>query len=446
MFASNLRNYVFRENRIRLRHDRISLVIAFGFCLLMLALGQPKRVVAIEGVVVLGFSMFSFTLYFCNNANKIMADIRGTPQSEETLLYRPVSRRLASISMAVLLMVLPLPVVEAGVLNRRLLRLTRDPDLKPRQAEDVSSALAIARAIPINLPDTTRIQVYRATKISGLNESDSRPIVKSADEIVRYSRDVTFRRLSAELTTGSTDARVAYRAGANYVFQVLSGPDTLPTSNLDAATEAKKWLSRAIELSESSGHDPNLLIGALVMRATISLYTLHATDALADAARLESVGYTDLSNILAIEGVALNLRRKQGDLERAVRVFNLAIQLEPPVIRPGAPFLIDAFGNRSKAYYGLGQFTNSIRDSEHALELIRKADLHVPFYLTLAYSSIVASNLRLGNIEQAKLKAEEWLRTSNGDPAAREAISQLESAEGQRLWIQYKFEAWPRVY
>src|SRR5580693_8836960 len=109
MFASNLRNYVFRENRIRLRHDRISLVIAFGFCLLMLALGQPKRVVAIEGVVVLGFSMFSFTLYFCNNANKIMADIRGTPQSEETLLYRPVSRRLASISIAVLLMVLPLP-------------------------------------------------------------------------------------------------------------------------------------------------------------------------------------------------------------------------------------------------------------------------------------------------------------------------------------------------
>ena len=98
MFSSNLRNYVLRETKVRLLHDRISLLIAFLFCLLMLAFGQPTTAVAIEGGVVLGASMILFTVYFCNNANKILADINSGPQAREGFLYHTVNRRLAAIS------------------------------------------------------------------------------------------------------------------------------------------------------------------------------------------------------------------------------------------------------------------------------------------------------------------------------------------------------------
>ena len=134
MFIANLRNYIFRENERRRRDDRISLLIAFSFSMLMLfVFGQSERDAAIEGLVVLGISMLSLTLYFCSNGPKILADLRQGLRSTRVLLYRPVNRRIAAISAVVLLLLFPLLEIEALALNRKLLRLTSDSALSPQR-------------------------------------------------------------------------------------------------------------------------------------------------------------------------------------------------------------------------------------------------------------------------------------------------------------------------
>ena len=60
------------------------------------------------------------------------------------------------------------------------------------------------------------------------------------------------------------------------------------------------------------------------------LYLKKNTEALADAKTLETIGVTDLSNILAIEGVALFQRAGSGDLDLAVRLFTIELQIEKP--------------------------------------------------------------------------------------------------------------------
>ena len=417
---SRLSNYVFRESTRRRRDDRLSLLIAFGFCLLALLMGQPKQSVIVEGLVVLAVSMFWFTFYFCRNAPKILADQRTRPGTDHAILYRPVTRRMAAISATLLAVLSPAPEVMAEVINRRLLRLARDPNLTVDSASEISSALKIAGAIPVRIHDRTRIQVYQAAKISGLMNAESAPIVKCADDLVLYTRDVTFTpTLKEGQLAGSSDARVAFRRGMQSALPALRTVRSLPAGLQKEATDAVDWFSQAIA---AAAQDSDVLIGALTVRATLYLLLLRPTDALNDAKKLESIGGTDLSNNLAIEGTALFLRGTGGsreDLERSVRVFTLAIQLEPPTVSVISPELrlVEAFGNRGKAYYGLGQFDKSIDDSRRVVALLKENHLALPEYFRLAYLGIVAANLHLGRIDQAKSAAAAWF-ADTGDPLA----------------------------
>ncbi len=447
---NRISDYVFREATRRRRDDRISLLIAFGFSLLMLFLGQPKLSVMIEGLGVLAVSMFLFTFYFCSNAPKIVADLRARPRRDHAIVYRPVTRRMAAISATLLAVLLPAPEVAAEVINRRLLRLSRNPNLTDNSALEMSSALKIAWAVPVKVPDLTRIQVYRAAKTSGLRNPESAAIVKCADDLIRYTREVSFTPSLAQGTAiaGSGESWNAYRLGAKYAIPVILSATAIPTQRPQDAAEAIKWFSRAIELGAGNA---DVLIGSLTLRAIMYLLVLRATDALNDAEKLESIG-ADLPNVLDIEGNALLLRAGHEDLERAVRVFTLAISLQPPTVsvfvaRAGtdaarsALHVIEAFGSRGKAYYKLGQFEQSIQDIRHMLDLLTEGGLAMPQYVDLAYEAIIAANLRLDRFDQAEAAAAEWVRKSKGDPIARRVLAGLESSQFDRIeWLkEYEF-------
>jgi tetratricopeptide (TPR) repeat protein len=176
-------------------------------------------------------------------------------------------------------------------------------------------------------------------------------------------------------------------------------------------------------------------------RATMYLYLMQPNDVLRDAEAAESNGQTDLSNIVDLEGNALLWRGGKEDLEQAVRLFRLLLQL-PPSTRflPGggnpAPFRLDALGSLGRVSYKLGKFDDAIRDAEGALKLFYENQgafqsvplegrLHV---LKLAYLLIIASNLRLGKPNDAGIAASTWLDKSN-DPLAQRIVFELGSGQ-----------------
>jgi len=359
-----------------------------------------------------------------------------------------VPRRLiATAAAAIVLAAIPAPAVEAAILDRRLRTLTRGGNLSPQQAEEVGSLLSMAAKAPMKLGEGTRAQVYLAVKKSGLQHPDSQPIVSAASEFVRYTREMGFApALDAK---AAAEARAAYRRGANYAMTVLSGPPTVPTSDRQDATKAIAEFTRAIELS--AGLDRDVLIQAMTMRATMYLWLVEPSAALTDAERLESIGGPDLSDILAIEGTALFMRGGRDDLERAILLFTLLIEVPPPTWTSPDPksailFRIDAFGNRGRAYYKIGKFENCIQDSERMLNLLFESQRtpgmpfengHFMYYLKLAYLSIIASYLQLGNVESASTEADAWLEKSGGDPAAIAVAGDLKSGRFDRQrWLK----------
>jgi hypothetical protein len=358
-----------------------------------------------------------------------------------------VPRRLVMTAAAVfVLAMIPAPRLEAAILDRRLRALTRDKNLSPEQAKEVGSALDVAAMGRIKLPDSTRVQVYQALKGAGLAHPDSAPIVESANSLVRYTREVTFAPArEPKAVTGSTEARDALRLGSSSAMSVLSGPPTVPTARRDDAAKAVSELTRAIELA--NGQDRDILIGARTMRALMYLYLLNPTNALEDAEALEAEGGTDLSNVLAIEGTALFMRGGRDDLERSIRIFTLITKLDAPTWESSDPrqvaaLRIDAFGNRGKAYYKLGEYQKCIEDTQRLLDLIsesqRTLGLPYDYYLKNAYLAIISSYLQLGNVEQAKKNAEAWLAKS-GDPIARRVVAEMESGRFNR-------EGWLKEY
>ena len=98
MFATEFRRYVFENDQRRHRDDRISLLIAFGFAILMLGSSGSERVAGLAGLVVLAICTICFTVYACSHASEISAERTKVGTGKYALLYHPVTRRLALLS------------------------------------------------------------------------------------------------------------------------------------------------------------------------------------------------------------------------------------------------------------------------------------------------------------------------------------------------------------
>ena len=164
MFVANLRNYVFGDDRRRLRDNRVSLIIAAASSGVMLMWGAAERSAALGGLTVLGISMLCLTVYSCTTSPQ-MAAIR---LSDDGLLYRPVSRRLALLSGISIVLLAALPGVEAAALDRKLRRLTRNVPLDPGSIREVRQTIDEAVRYKVRLPSSSLKAV-----VAALNETSN---------------------------------------------------------------------------------------------------------------------------------------------------------------------------------------------------------------------------------------------------------------------------------
>ena len=152
MFVANLRNYVLGDNRRRLRDNRVSLIIALAFSALMLMWGESESSIALEGLTVLAISMLCLTVYSCAAAPQKVAGRRRPDPINDSILYRPVTRRLALLGVIIIALLAALPAVEGAALDRRLRRLTTNVPLDPRSIHEVKQTIDEAIKYKAKLP------------------------------------------------------------------------------------------------------------------------------------------------------------------------------------------------------------------------------------------------------------------------------------------------------
>lgn len=166
MFIANLRNYVFGDDKKRLRDNRVSLIIALAFSGYMLMIGQSENLIALESLAVLAVAMLCLTVYSCATAPQTAAGRLGSNAGKDGLLYRPVSRRLALLSGISIVLLAALPGVEAAALDRRLRRLTRNVPLDPGSIREVRQTVEEAVRYKVRLPTSSLKAV-----VAALNET-----------------------------------------------------------------------------------------------------------------------------------------------------------------------------------------------------------------------------------------------------------------------------------
>ena len=306
--------------------------------------------------------------------------------------------------------------LEAAVLDRRLLRLTRNPILSSQEADEVADALDTARQDALTLSSATKIRVRDAVKTTAL-ENPTPPFTDAASALVEYTRGVA-----------PSPAEIAMDEAARKAFSAIRYGDQWPLFTLDrtAAESAISALTRAIDLS---GSDTKLAIDALLSRGELYEVLSEHDKALGDIQAAEKLGAADLSDIITTEGLALVNRgierSRVQDLKRAIELLTLKSYLPPPSVISGEPnsVLLDqigVFANRARANYVLGQYTAAIQDSRRVIELLPRlagtSGKYAQTGLRVAFLMIVASHLHMNNSTGALDAASELERADNGDP------------------------------
>ena len=162
--------------------------------------------------------------------------------------------------------------MEAAVVDRRLLKLTRTPVLSPEQAMHVADILdsAAAQKPVVRLSEETRVRVRDAVKESA-QRSPYPPFVNAADALVNYVREVESPLPPA--VQAIRDASSHFTA----TFHLL--PSGQISVDRDEAERAIAALTLAIE---SSGSDIELRRVAFASRASLYIFVDEPDKALAD--------------------------------------------------------------------------------------------------------------------------------------------------------------------
>jgi tetratricopeptide (TPR) repeat protein len=397
MFADRFRGYVFVDNDKRRRDDRISLCIAFfAYSWLALVLGEPARTAAIGGLLVLGICMFCFAVYYCVSVPQSAA-----VRSGKGLLYRPVSRRFALVSVLAMMLVVAMPQVEAAALDRRLRALTRSTPLSPGAAEQITHDLEIAKLWNVPLPPQTLVLVRDTIKKSAL-QAPQVALARPANALVNYDRQDP--RVAATLKDVPPSALAEFRQGLMHFSASMTqeNPAELTLSLLP--------LTHAIE--QANGN-PRFQARALEARAMSYALLGNRDAALADLRAAEDLGSLSIPEMTIIEGSVLSTQTNPDDLRRAISLLTLALQLnvdqrlDPPLYR------LMAHSARCGAYFRLGEYQNAVADAQ---EIVASRTGN-RVLLDITYRVMILSYLGLHNYQEAVKSAIEF-RTRVGGPRA----------------------------
>lgn len=341
------------------------------------------------------------------------------PHHQPFLVPRRLAMGTTSAAILAFFVADPPAVVEAAIIDRRLLALTRNPPLSPDQAERLSNNLRTATLGPVPLPTKTLIAVREV-----IVKSPPAPATASAaNSLMQYGREI---RASSRIRPNQ-EALSAYENGLSIYTQAykeaLSSGHNIDVSRASAAIEA---LSRSINLSRS---DRLLRIEVLLARAQVYSVLGRANEALTDLKTAEDLGALDLASIISIAAYSLFKRRAPGDLERIIQLESLGLQLQPPQrvlsLNPlmGSLYRVQQYEIRALAYYYLGVPASAIEDASQALSLARGMSSGITstlFYL------IILAYLKQGQITEAANSTSEWLDRT-GNPNAQLVRRVLES-------------------
>jgi tetratricopeptide (TPR) repeat protein len=398
------------DRTARMKMYAVSWLVSFAFGILLM-LGGTSLEQAALGTSVVAFAMvLTWTLVHCA-ANSRRASRVTDPTS--------INRRFALASVLVsFAMGLGSSTrrLEGAILNRRLLKLTRNPILSPPEAKQVADGLDTAKQDVVTLLSATKIRVRDTVKATAL-QNPTPPFTDATTALVEYVRSIALSPAEIAMDAAAREALRAIHYGNQWPMFALDRP---------AAESAISAVTHAIELS---GDNTTLAADALLGRAELYELLGDHDKALADVQAAEKLGATDLSDIISVEGLALvnrGIERRQvEDLKRAIELLTLKEHLPPPRLIAGDPqqVLLDQIGiyvNRGRAYYALAQYTAAIQDYRQVLELLPRvagqSDESRQTGLRIAFLTIVASYLRMNKLEDALNAALELERTSNGHP------------------------------
>jgi tetratricopeptide (TPR) repeat protein len=300
--------------------------------------------------------------------------------------------------------------LEADVLNRRLLKLTRNPTLSPPEAQQVADALNTAKQDALGLSGATKTRVRDAVKTTAL-QNPTPPFTDAATALVEYERSL--RPLQAEI-----EMRMAVKEMFRATHFSIQG--LLPVDQ-GAARAGIALATRAIE---DSGSNVALRSDALLLRAGLYEQLAMYDEALADIEAANKFYSSDLSFSISLEGstiVERGLQRKDAqDLRRGIEFLTLATQLPPPTGEYSTQAEIVTYGDLAEAHYVLGQYPDAIKAGRKMLELrtqvTGETDEYTQTLLRIAFLIIVASYIRLNDLSDALGAASELERLSNGHP------------------------------
>jgi tetratricopeptide (TPR) repeat protein len=353
------------------------------FGMLLQWCGEPFDVSAYYAVAIVS-SIFTLRVWlYCRKS--------GRKSTTAPVVDRRMVLRFATAIAVFLLIVLPVPKLETGVLDHMLRALTTGSSLTPQASEKIANSLHLAQQWGVPVPSATLVRVRDAIKSSAASATSGGALPTAANALEAYGQS-----RSQQQTTEMTEASAELAAGLELSGRIVTSPNGIDVASADAAIAD---FSRAIQLSDG---DHILRARAFLARGYVYSLLLRLDQAYSDAKSAEALGSTDLFLILMLEGTSLATHTAQAaDLREAARLLTLADEMEPP------SDLVSAFqglapASLAEVYYNLGEFKKS---SEAALRALALAPSAVRGSL---YQVLSLCYLRSGAYEQAVKVAQEY--------------------------------------
>lgn len=154
------------DDSIRSRAAWISMGIGFAWGIMSQGRGQPFRAAAYSAILVVGSAYVFQILWYCWGPTVELATRSSIGISRRFIWAIP------SFTVITLLNIVPLPVVEAAVVNDRLRSLTRKQPLDGKALRTVDSMVTTAERNGIPLSSQTKNQVRSAIVQAGFSSPD----------------------------------------------------------------------------------------------------------------------------------------------------------------------------------------------------------------------------------------------------------------------------------
>jgi tetratricopeptide (TPR) repeat protein len=287
--------------------------------------------------------------------------------SEKTRRTQVASRRDTATVLICLLVVVgsalvPSEKVEGAILENHMRKLISSPRLSNNQAKDLTDSLNVADN------RITLKQAIRARVLEAIKGSDPTPeVAAAADALVKYRPPAVAPPKPTPAQAVCADAEEEFLAALNLDIR-NNAPISLEKSQL-----ALDALSHCIDLAAG---DQSAQAPALLARGVIYNSMGKFSEALADGEKADGLGATQLDSIVSVEVHALIGLGGERNLNRAIKLATLGIEMKEPKAITERWAHMDDLSHlvllyyRARAYYSLGEFDAAIADCDRALMLI----------------------------------------------------------------------------